>query len=289
MAVKSRGRGTAAAFGMFLLLAGLVGGGVLYVVAQQRPGQAVDGFARAPIGCTTTLEFTEIGTFYVFEEAGAANAEESDCDPLADPNAEFGVEFTGDPVPDSIVDDGSVSYDVDGLDGRSVQRLEIGEIGQYTLEARGADTTVVAALGRDPDDGVDDLRRLSLIVAIGGLGIGLLLLMLAGWRSKKAATVGPPAGPGWGPASRSGDAPWPPESPTVDQVPVNPHTPDAPARVEPPPAPLPERTPAAPASWAAPGGEAAPLPPPDPADSPPPPVPQVEPVLPDTPGRTSGT
>ena len=47
MAVQSRGRGTVAALGLFLLFAGLVGGGVLYIVAQRRPAQTVEGFARA--------------------------------------------------------------------------------------------------------------------------------------------------------------------------------------------------------------------------------------------------
>ncbi len=41
MAARSTARGTAAAIGLFLLFAGLVGGGVLYVVANQRPSQAV--------------------------------------------------------------------------------------------------------------------------------------------------------------------------------------------------------------------------------------------------------
>ena len=68
---RSRGRGTAAAFGFILLFAGLIGGGVLYVRSLMWHDDAVEAFARAGVGCTTTLQFTETGTFYVFEETGA--------------------------------------------------------------------------------------------------------------------------------------------------------------------------------------------------------------------------
>ena len=230
MGVKSQGRGVAAALGLFLLFAGLVGAGVLYVVAERRPAQSVDGFARAPIGCTTTLDFTETGTFYVYEEVGATgDVADSRCQPVADPSASFDVEFFGDLTPGDVDDDDSISYDVDGFDGRSVQRVQITEPGEYSLAVTGDDLTVVAALGRDPDDGVDDLRRAAVIVAATGVVLGLLLLILSGRRSKKAATATPPQGPGWIPSSMvdstADDASWPPKAPRVDQVPINPHRP----------------------------------------------------------------
>ncbi len=288
MAVRSKGRGTAAAIGLFILFAGLVGGGVLYVVSQNRPSQTVEGFARAPIGCTTTLEFSEVGTFYVFEEAGVVfEAVDGSCQPVATPSASFGVEFTGDLEPDSLVADTSVSYDVDGYDGRSIQRIEITQPGEYSVAVTGTDLTVVAALGRDPNDGVDDLRQTALMIAIGGVVLGLLLLTLSARRSKRAATFSAPDGPGWGPGVAQRVGGWPPESPNINQVPVNPHQPLQPAH-----AVLPERPPADPSMWTAPTGDAEPLPPPDPAAPPPPPPvaeDEVEPVLPDSQGRTSGT
>lgn len=285
MAVKSRGRGLAAAIGLFLLFAGLVGGAVVYVVAERRPAQTVDGFARAPVGCTTTLEFTETGTFYVFEEVGAvASAVGNGCQPVADPAADFEVTFTGDLMPSVSDDNGSVSYDVDGFDGRSVARIEVTEPGQYTAEVIGDDLTVVAALGRDPDDGVPELRQAALILAIAGVVLGLLLLILSGRRSKKAALVTTPDGPGWSPAQPIGDDEWAGDGPRPDQVPVNPHQPAEPAHAQRP-------NPSSAPSWHAPAG-AVPedLPAPDLGAPPAPPAePAVEPVLPDTPGRPSGT
>jgi hypothetical protein len=287
MAVKSRGRGLVAALGLFLLFAGLVGGGVLYIVAERRPAQTVDGFARAPVGCTTTLEFTETGVFYVFEEVGGATGLETGCQPVADPSAEFAVSFTGDLIPAAVEPTTAVSYDVDGFDGRSVQRVEIAEPGQYTVEVTGDDLTVVAALGRDPDEGVDDLRQAALIVAIAGVVLGLAMLILSGRRSRRAAAVTTPEGPGWGPTRpRDGEA-WSPEPPRSGQVPVNPHEPPEPASVT--------RPPAGADAWRAPSGNSvddvgapdpmAPPAPPDPSSE----QPSEQPILPDAPGRVSGT
>lgn len=268
MAVTSRGRGMAAAFGLLCLFVGLVGGAVLYIVALRRPAQTVDGFARAPVGCLTTLEFVETGTYYVFEEVGAdVEAVGNGCVPTIDPTARFGVEFTGEVQPTVGASDGDVvSYDVDGFDGRSVQRIEIVVPGQYTIEVVGDDPTVVAAIGRDPDTGVADLRRAALILAAVGLLLGLVLLTVSGRRSKRAAAVSTPSGPGWGPTERAVGEPTTGGGPLSGQIPVNPHAPsDTPV-------------------WKPPSGEAS-----DEVEPPLPGPPGEAPVLPDAPGRTSGT
>ena len=59
-----------------------------------------------------------------------------------------------------------------------------------------------AAVGRDPSDNVDEMRRGAIIVAAIGIVLGGLLLALAGWRSKRASTPSIPEGPGWGHAAR---------------------------------------------------------------------------------------
>jgi hypothetical protein len=279
MAVKSRGRGTAAVIGLCCLLVGLVGGVVLFIVAERRPLTNVEGFARAPVGCITTLEFSEEGTFYVFEEAGGSN-EDNGCEPVADATTPFGVEFTGDLMPESTDETTELSYDVGGFDGRSVRSVEITEPGQYTVEVTGDDPTVVAAIGRDPEQGVDELRRAALFLAGAGIVVGLALLTLSGRRSKRAAVATTPSGPGWGPASRAGAGPSTAGGPLTGQVPVNPH-----ARPEPGQAP----------AWQPPTGGAADLDAPEPSELPPPPPPTPPqptsdaPVLPDAPGRPSGT
>jgi len=84
---------------------------------------------------------------------------------------------------------------------------------------------VTAAIGRDPDDGVDRLQRRAIMVAILGVVLGSLLLLLAGRRSKRAAQFLTPDGPGWGP-QQAGARVALPEPALLDRRAVNPHQPD---------------------------------------------------------------
>jgi hypothetical protein len=241
---RSRGRGAAAAFGFILLFAGLIGGGVLFVLSLQRHDKAVENFARAGVGCTTSLDFSKTGTFYVYEETvGEFDPQEIGCEPQATPAQAFSFSFDG-PAPVSPREDDSISYETDEFTGTSSARFEITEAGTYELDVRGDSLESWAAVGRDPSEDVDAMRRGAIIIAVAGMVLGGLLLALAGWRSKRAATPSIPEGPGWGP--RPGDGAvraWPPEPPRIPQVPINPHQPDTPASVAPPPPPLPARAP----------------------------------------------
>lgn len=240
MGTKARGRGVAATFGLLLLLAGVAGAVVLWVMAERRPEQAVDGFARGPVGCTTTLEFSDTGTFHVFEERVGDDTDAfAACEPVPSPDVDFAVELLDDGRPLALRDDTSISYDTPTAIGTSVGRIEIDEPGRYQLAVVGPDADVVAAVGRDPEAGVADLRRGAVVVGVLGVLLGSLLLVLAGRRSKRAATYGPPDGPGWGPAQQPGVA-WPPEPPRVSQQPINPMLPPQPV------APTPSDTPSEP-------------------------------------------
>jgi hypothetical protein len=245
------------------LFAGLIGGGVLYVRSLMWHDDAIEAFARAGVGCTTTLQFTETGTFYVFEETGGdPTTDDVGCEPQATPGQPFGIQFAG--ADDVVVhEDRSITYDTGEVGGRSLVRFEIDTSGNYEIAVRGDDTSVRAAIGRDPNEGVDDLRRNAIVVGAAGVLLGVLLLLLAGRRSKKAATQSIPDGPGWGQRPGQGESAWPPAAPRLPQVPVNPHQPDTPAEVAAPPPPLPARAPgiAAPAQspWAPPNPDAAPV------------------------------
>lgn len=289
MGIKSKGRGTAAAIGLLLLFAGIAGSLVLYAVSVQRPGRTIDGFARAPVGCTTTMEFADTGTFYVFQEVGgAATLPDGECVPVPDTFASFDVVITGPAF--ELTADESLGYDEGGRTARSLYRLDISEPGQYRVRVAGDDPAELAAVGRDPDDGVSDLRRQAVIVAVVGGVLGLALLLLSGWRSKRAATYATPEGPGWGPSRRPLDSSWVPEGPRLGQRPVNPQQPDEPAEVAPEPPPLPAREPASrlESPWGAPSADdVVDEAPPEPAEEPPP-VPEPTPLLPRSPGRPSG-
>jgi hypothetical protein len=273
---RSRGRGAAAVFGFILLFAGLIGGGLLYVQSLRWHDNAVESFARAEIGCTTTLEFSETGTFFVYRETeGTFEPAQGDCERTATPGQQFAVELSG-PSTVALEPDTSVSYDTGEFSGTSAYRFELTESGSYEMVVRGDEVDSWAAVGRDPSDRVPELRRNALVVAAAGVVLGGLLLALAGMRSKRASTPTIPDGPGWGPRPGDGAPPWPPEPPRVPQVPVNPHQPDTPASVAAPPPPLPARAPglAAPARspWAPPSVDTAPV-----DTAPPGPVPTAKP------------
>jgi hypothetical protein len=227
MAIKSKGRGTAAAFGLLLVISGLFGGGVLYWQSVNRTADVVDGFARAPIGCTTTLRFTETGTFYVFEDIGPLVAAPAGvCEPSADPDQTFAFELSGPDGPVVPKPEQGLSYDTEDHVGSSVARFEVTALGEYEIVVVGDDESVVAAIGRDPDDGVDDLRQRAIVVAIVGVVLGALLLVLAGHRSKHAATFATPDGPGWGPQPTPDDHLLAHDRSAADRSAVNPHQPD---------------------------------------------------------------
>jgi len=200
-------------------VSGLVAAALLWTAAAYRPGQAVDGFGRAAVGCTTTLEFIDVGTFYVFEETSDTTS--AGCVPAPTADAEFSLALLDDGRPLALRSDDSLRYDTDGRVGRSVARVEIMSPGRYDLVVGGPDVSVVAAVGRDPLDDVDGLRRIGVVVGVAGLLVGLLsvLVVRRGRRhAEELAAVG-------GPQARGGPgqalAPWGP--------------PDARTRVDPPP------------------------------------------------------
>jgi hypothetical protein len=292
MGIKSKGRGTAAAFGLLLVFAGIVGALVLFFFSTRRHDDAIDSFARASVGCTTTLDFVETGTFYVYEEEGPSGAASSGaCEPAATSEPEFGFELSdgdGSIVPTRA--DSSVKYDSDQYVGQSIARFEVDDVGVYDVVVVGPNASIVASIGRDPDDGVDKLRQGAILVGVAGILLGALLLMLAGRRSKKAAVVGIPDGPGWGPRPQTRPDTWPPEIPRIPQIPVNPQQPDEEVGAASPPPPLPERPvrTAAPGTsvWAPPAASAPLADVATPVSVPPIPVPKPE--LPNVPGAPSG-
>lgn len=218
--------GGATAIGLAVVLGGLIAGAALYVVSLGRPSDAVAEFARAPVGCTTTLDFVEPGRFFVYEETGGLLGEiPAGCTPVADAGTPFQVEFTGSRQP--AIDAGGAtgpSYEVDGVVGRAIRTLEITEPGEYLIEVAGPDLAMVAAVGGDPQDGVTRLRVAALVTALLGMVVGLALLGRSRRRAPGAtvpadtAVWGPPtsaaspsAPPTSGPATR-----WPPAVPSVD-------------------------------------------------------------------------
>lgn len=198
-----------------VLLVGLVGvAAALWVASGQRRADNVAGFARAPVGCDTTLDFEATGTFVLYVEtsgefdqlAGACDAELQydrgiDDPPVLDVTL---VDPNGDEI--DLDDAGDVRYDVDGFVGSAARTVEIDTPGDHvlTVAPTGGDPFALA-VGRSPDDGVALLRWGAVVAAMVGLVLGGLFLVLGSRRSPAPIT---PAGP-WTPDGRG----WPSSPP----------------------------------------------------------------------------
>jgi hypothetical protein len=190
-----------------VVLVGLLATAVaLWIGAGNRRADNVATFARAPVGCDTTLDFEATGTFLLYAEtsgefdqlAGECDAElRYDRDPedvpelaltLLDPNGEPVVFEDADPV----------GYDVDGFVGTAARSVRIETPGDHVLTvAPTAGDPFAVAIGRSPDQGVALLRWGAVAAAIVGLVLGGVFLVLGSRRV---------------PTPTSPDAPWTPDA-----------------------------------------------------------------------------
>ncbi len=234
------------AVGSLLLVVLLATSVALWEAAVDRRADNVAGFARAPVGCDTTLDFESTGTFVMYvETTGRLDDLAGECDAQLryDRNADDvpRVELTlRDPDSDVIELDEApeISYDVDGFVGSAVHEVDIEVPGDHllTVAPTGGDAFAVA-VGRSPDDGVALLRWAAVAAAIGGLVLGGLFLVLGsrrpptpvtpeapwtpdgqGWPASPPGFPTPPAttgatAPGGPPAAGAPRPPWGPPSP----------------------------------------------------------------------------
>ena len=254
--------------GVAVLVAGVVGGVVLWLVAGARYDDAVVQLAPVPIGCTTTLQFEQTGRYTFFVETkGRVGEIDGDCQ--TDDRA-YDVDDEDAPrISLSLLDDSGDEVDLDRVEGPSYDRagrrgvgirtVDIAETGDYELTATtpSDDAEVVVRVGRDPARGVTALRAGAISALSLGVLVGLLLLLVIG-RRRPAAT------PTIGGASH-----WPigplgvPVAPPPAQPPLAPpYTPRPPSHGPyQPPAPEPGWQPRPPGGYPGQGG---PLPPPRP-------------------------
>jgi hypothetical protein len=235
--------------GLVLLVAGIGAGAVLVATAGSVREDTVKKFARAPVGCTTTLQFTKSATFTLYVETkGVASNLGGDCAANGKP-----YNHTDDNRPKvtlTLVDDqdhqvkltdaGTLHYDAGGFKGQAVQQAVITKAGTYRLTVASDAKDVAVAVGGNPDTDADMRTN----AGYGAIGVGVVvggLLTLLGWRKKKVATVTPAPAPSWG-AAPSTVPGWQPQQPYVAPAPAPPDA--APPHYLPPPAPAPPAPPA---------------------------------------------
>lgn len=214
--------------GALVLAAGVGSGVVMLMASSSNYDDGVKNLARAPIGCTTTLEFEEAGTFTVYvETVGSVGELRGDC-----PNTDADYEYDGDDLPDvdivlvdedgdeiDLDDDESAEYDAAGAVGQSIASIEIEDAGEYEMTVSSDEEDFVISVGKNPKDTADSLKTNGMIAIAAGVVLGGLLLVL-GLRRKPAAAA-PGAAPGGG---GMGAQPYaaPPQAPVATYPPASP-------------------------------------------------------------------
>jgi len=211
MAEHPTRRGWMLVVGIVLLLVGLLGAGALWFAGGQRIDENVAGFARAPAGCATTLDFERAGNFTLYVETkGTVDDLPGDCAAAAaydrtDVSRPELVVVDPEGSPVGIESDPGSDYDTGSFVGSSVGLVRIEAPGDYVLTVQPDGAPFAIAVGGDPNDGVALMRWGAVAVAIVGLIAGGIFLVLGSRRPPDAATEPAP----WEPAS----AGWPTSPP----------------------------------------------------------------------------
>ncbi len=205
--------------GVVLIVAGLVGAGVLFFVQKSSYEDAVKNLQRTASGLETTFVFEKPGTFTIYYEYKGnfsvkvdGDTEDFEIDARETPKQ---VKLTLETADGDTVrlrrEVGSVSYDVGGFAGSAYRTVEIREDGSYKLSIEPQKRQFAIAIGHG------QLSKPTLlwpaVIAGAGVVLGLLLLLIGGRRrplpaSAIAAAPPSPVGAGWGaPAAAGGPDP----------------------------------------------------------------------------------
>jgi len=238
--------------GIAVATLGLGAGIVLIALSSSAKEETVKAFARAPVGCTTTLEFEKRATFIIYiETKGSLGAVDGDCaaggtsyqrgdDDL--PRVALVLLNSDDQSAEMTATD-APTYAVGDFAGQGFQRVQIAEPGTYRLTVTSDDTDFAIAVGGRPDADASAMNLAGAGSAAAGLLLGGLLMLL-GLRRKTSA---PPAAPAirspalWQPTPSGVPGPPPQQPATVPGAevtyPTAPFIPRAPTAASAPPTP----------------------------------------------------
>jgi hypothetical protein len=246
--------------GIAVAVIGVIVGGALASLAASTKEDTVKKFARAPVGCTTTLEFEKVATFTLFVETkGSAIDVGGDCTGNGssydradgDPPSVTLVLVDEDDNPVDLTESTAYSYDTGSFRGEAIQQADISTPGTYRLTVSSDDTDFAIAIGGDPEADSSTVLVIGGAVFLAGLLAGAILVVL-GLRRKGGPVEQPP------PVSSSAPA-WPPQQPATPSFtpPPSSYQPPAPSYQPPAPSyqpPAPQAPPQPPAGpgWGAP-------------------------------------
>jgi hypothetical protein len=192
--------------GIAIAAVGIGAGAVMFGLSGSTEESTIQKFARAPAGCTTTLQFDKTGVFTLYTEtkgsvgnpggdcAGNGGAYEHADDDL--PRATLSlVDEAGNPQ--TLVDAGGADYDTGGYRGQATQQAQIAAPGAYRLTVTSEATDFAIAIGGAPDADSSSMRSAGLGAAVAGALVGGVLIVLA--LRKKGGAGAAPAAAGWSP------------------------------------------------------------------------------------------
>jgi hypothetical protein len=220
------------ALGLALAIAGIAAIVAGVLVGNSRYEDGVKKLARAPVGCTTTLQFDKSGTYRLYlETKGKVTSVGGDC------GAGGSFEHTGsapqideltlvDAAGDeqSLKDASGKDYDSAGSKGAEIRTVELADSGTYRLTVKSSDTEFAVAVGKDPKGDGESLRNLGVGAGTILLVLGIVFTLLGLRRRPGPATVATPA--------------WTPSTPAAPAPPMATWgVPPAPSAVPPPPPP----------------------------------------------------
>lgn len=203
--------------GVAVLAAGVIGGIALLALTGSSTKEAAENLARAPIGCTTTLDFDSAGTFTIYVETkGSIGEVRGDCS-----NTDADYDFGDGNLPDveltllddnddeiDLDDDASKSYDAGGFKGESIFTVAIDDPGAYTLTVESEDNDFAIAVGKNPEDAAGPLGILGLALVALGVILGVLLIVFGMKRKPAPPSGGEPFAPA-APVAPAGYTPAP--------------------------------------------------------------------------------
>lgn len=207
--------------GIAIAALGIGAGIVMVALSGSAKEKTVKKFARAPVGCTTTLEFDKAATFTIYiETKGAISSIDGDCAASGTTyrrgNADVpqvSLTLLNSADQESVLTaTSSPNYAAGQFAGQAYQRVAITEPGTYRLTVTSDDTDFAIAVGGKPDA---DAKAMSL-AGVGAATIGVVLgglLILLGLRRKKSRPQAPGGGPNamWQPTPISVPA-WQPQA-----------------------------------------------------------------------------
>ena len=193
------GRGALFA-GLALVIIGLGAGAALFALSGSTEESTVKKFARAPVGCTTTLQFDKRTTFTLYVETkGSVSDAGGDCaangssydrgdDDL--PKVSLSLVDSDDQEVD-LTSASAPSYSAGAFKGQALQEVKIDNTGIYRLTVTSDDTDFAIAIGGAPDADSSMMKSAGIGAAVAGVVLGGLLILLG--RRKKGGPVAPAA------------------------------------------------------------------------------------------------